>query len=468
MTSSHDSPSVNPSLSSDAEVPDVTEVVDTLVKRLRAVRATYERQVQAETALAAEREDIDTARKELADRNVELRGLRQEIASQGEAMERTDAEASRRRAALAKLELDIQQRTADVGSRERQALDKQSALRDERDQLESLKEEVAEDRANLIRRASDLEQREAEISRRAAEAISGEDQAHNRQLLAQYEEERRNLEPKIKEIEASAERTKQELEGRLAELVSRAEQREQEFTDKLSKQESLAGRLRNQLQITTSRFRKELAEREIDNTPVIPTFSERVDSPVAQRVGLWLAWLTAVAFLGLGALRLMVYGETAPMPVFFGLAFGALYFGAHSVGRKLFYPPAIAVGVLGTTAGLWLPAWIGACELAAVTWDVPLDALSPAVAANVPAAFAVLSACLVLGLAMLISTSSWSVAIYVAAASVIAAGLVMFPDPTGALRYVAALLWIMLVGTALSQWGVSLSEKRATGRVQLA
>lgn len=468
MTTPHESHSMNPATASDASDPDVTEVVDTLVDRLRAVRATYERQVNAETALAAEREEIDVARRELADRNMELRGLRQEIASQGEAMERTDAQASRRRAALAKLELDIQQRTEDVGSRERQAAEKQKALREERDQLETLKSQVEEDRANLIRRASDLEQREAELTRRAAEAISGEDQAHNRQLLAQYEEERRNLEPKIKEIEASAERTRKELEGRLAELVAQAEQREQEFADKLSKQESLAGRLRNQLQTTTARFRKELAEREIDNTPVMPTFSERVDSPVARRVGLWLAWLTALAFLGLGALRLMVYHESAPMPVLFGLAFGALYFGAHSVGRKLFYPPAVAVGVLGTTAGWWLPAWISACELAATTWDVPLEGLSSAVAANVPVAFAVLSACFVLGLAMLISTNSWAVAIYVTTASVIAAGLVMFPDPTGALRYVAALLWIMLVGTALSQWGMALSEKRATGSVRLA
>ncbi len=467
MTLPNELPSTNPELLSATEGPDVTEVVDTLVNRLRSVRATYERQVAAETDLASERDQIGTARDELAKRQEELVALRHEMASQGEAIERNSAEAERRRTALAKLEHDIQQRTADVANRERDASQKQNALREERKQLEQLKAEVDESRRNLVRRASELEQREADLSRQAAEAISGEDQAHNRQLLQQYEAERRALEPKIKEIEATAQKTQRELESKLAEILKQGEQREKELAAKLEEQESLAGRLRTQLQTTSTRHRRELAQQQAAAAKKVeprPNFVQRVDGPAGRRVAVWLSWGAAIAFLGIGAMKLSM-GDSGPMAMLFGLSFGAIYFGSQSLGRRLFFPPAIAVGLLGTTAGMWFPAWASTCELAATTWDIPLDSLPPAVAANVPLAFAVLSACLVMGLALLICTASWSVAMFVTLASVVVAGLVMFPDPSGAMRYVAALLWLTLVGTALSQWGMAEGDK-TSGKIK--
>lgn len=444
---------------------DVTDVVDAIVDRLRNVRSTYARQVQAETDLAAEKAQVEQARRELAERQAEMESLKREIASKGEEVQRTGAQAEQRRAALAKLELDIQQRTADLGSREREMHTKQAALREERDRLEMLKSEVEEDRRNLVRRAAELERREADLTRQAAEALSGEDQAHTRQQLERYESERKALESKIREIELNAERAQKELDERLAEMRRQAEQREAELSGKLREQEEVAGRLRSQLSLTSARRAREQAEQVEQTRPAKPrpSFMERVDSPLAQRVGLWMAWSTALAFLTIGAIRLIAFSEVGPLSFLFGLAFGALYFGAHAVARRLFYPPALAVGVMGTTAGLWFPAWAKTCSLAAMTWEVPLDSLPPSVAAQVPIAFAVISACFVMSFAMLICTGSWAIFGFVVSAGAIAAGLVLFPDPSGAMLFVAALLWLTLVATALSQWGMKLAEERMPG-----
>ena len=460
MNAPRDLPSMPEPTSFDHTGDDVTDVVDAIVDRLRNVRSTYARQVQAETDIAAERSQIEQARKELADRQAEMERLKHEIASRGEEMQRSGAEADRRRSALAKLELDIQQRTADVGSREREMQAKQALLREERKRLEDLKAEVEEDRRNLVRRASELEIREAELTRQAAEALSGEDHAHTRQQIERYENERKALEAKLCAIETNAERAQKELDQRLNELREKSEHREAELADKLRAQEEVAGRLRSQLTMTSARREREQAEASAVPAKPRPSFAQRVDSPMAQRVGLWLAWATAVTFLGIGALRLMAFGESGPLAVLFGLAFGAVYYGAHSVARRLFYPPAIAVGAIGTTAGLWFPTWAESCRVAAITWDMPLDSLPASVAAQMPTSFAVLSAALMMALAMLICTGSWSIFGFVAAAGFVAGGLVLFPDPSGAMQFVAALLWLTFVATALSQWGMKHAELR--------
>lgn len=447
----------------------VTEVVASIESRLREVRATYARQVQAETDLATERARITQARDELSDRQRRLEQMRQELAQRGEEVERTGFEAERRRAALVRLEEDVQRRTAEVAAQERQAKAKADELQAELARLDALRTQVEQDRRDIMQRALDLEKREAELTRRAAKAPTKEDDAKRKKDLERAEAERKALQSKLRDIEGVAAQAQRDAEAKVRDAERRAQAaleqaeheaklRESDLAARLKEQESITRTLRDQLAGAMRKVRSPW-QQEADHAESRVPIRQRLDSMPARRAAIWMTWLTIITFVIVGTGTLLSKGDPLTAYAFFGLAFGAAFFGAHAVARRLLYPPAIAIGAIVTTSGFWFPVWAGACRTAFATWDLPLDALPAGMVGQAPLAFAALFAGVVLAIGTLSCTGSLGVFAYFLVASIVAAAMLLFPDSSGALPLGAALLWLILVAASLSQWAMRLIEQ---------
>ncbi len=447
----------------------VTEVVATIESRLREVRATYARQVQAETDLASERAKIEAAKAELAQRNSQLDSMRHDMEAKGEQIARSGAQAQRRQEALAKLEAEVRKRTKEVADFEARAQTRLESIQSEHKRLEDLRAQVESDRKDLMKQASELEKREAELGKRAADKLTRQEEAKRKKQLARAEADRKSLQGKIKEIEALAEQSRKDAEERvqrveqfakeqLEKARAEAKEREQELAARLKEQESITSTLRDQLQGAMRRVRSPWMQQADEEQQARVPLSERIDGPHARRAAVWMTWLTLIAFTLLGTTTLIAGKEPIAAYAFFGLAFGAAFYGSHAVARRLMFPPSIAIGAIGTTAGFWLPTWVGACRHAFATWDLPLDWMPGTMAEQAPFTFAVLTAGVVVAIATLSCTGSASVFAYFLVASIVAGGMTLFPDPYGAIYLGAALMWLILVSAALSQWAIRQRE----------
>ncbi len=309
-------------------------------------------------------------------------------------------------------------------------------------------------------------QQEAEraaLEQREAEAAERERQLTER--ARRIAELTRELEERRAALEAERQTAVSELEAARAELASaRARAAETAADGQAAPGEAERAEARcSELEEECERLRKRIEEMR-DDPYRQQAEREEARARRAARQARWsssmrscalaLIWMSLAGLVAHAGWIGLTYTSPEQAAMSLGLGFAAVFFGAMTVARRLLDPPALAIGALGATFGVWFPEWVGAIELAIQTWSLPLGGLPEAVIPMIPISFAVATTSLAMAVALFALTGSGTVLLLAAFGAVACSLLTIMPDRSGVTVFGAAVLWNALVATGLTRWAV--------------
>ncbi|MCW5776804.1 MAG: hypothetical protein KIS87_10225 [Phycisphaeraceae bacterium] len=310
------------------------------------------------------------------------------------------------------------------------------------------------------------EQQEAE---RAALAQREAEAAERERLLAErarrIAELTRELEERRAALDAERETAVMELEAARADLASaRARAAETAADVRAAPGEAERAEARCvELEEECERLRKRIEEMrddpyrqqaERDEARARRASRQARWSSAMRSCALALIWMSLAGLVAHAGWIGLTYSSPEQAAMSLGLGFAAVFFGAMTVARRLLDPPALAIGALGATFGIWFPEWVGAIELAIQTWSLPLGGLPEAVIPMIPISFAVATSSLAMAVALFALTGSGTVLLLASFAAAACSLLAIMPDRSGVTVFGAAVLWNALIATGLTRWAI--------------
>lgn len=321
-----------------------------------------------------------------------------------------------------------------------------------------------EGRLDEVRRIHERQEAErAALEQREAEAAERERQLAER--AKRIAELTRELEERRAALDAERQTAVTELEAARADLASARARAAETAADgqaapgeaeraeaRCTELEEECERLRNRIEEMRDDPYRQQAEREEVRSR---RAARQVRWSAAMRsCALALIWMSLAALVAHAGWIGLTYSSPEQAAMSLGLGFAAVFFGAMTVARRLLDPPALAIGALGATFGIWFPEWVGAIELAIQTWSLPLGGLPEAVIPMIPVSFAVATTALAMAVALFALTGSGTVLLLAAFGAVACALLAIMPDRSGVTVFGAAVLWNALIATGLTRWAV--------------
>lgn len=321
-----------------------------------------------------------------------------------------------------------------------------------------------EGRLEEVRRIHERQEAErAALEQREAEAAERERQLAER--AKRIAELTRELEERRAALDAERQTAVAELEAARADLASaRARAAETAADGQAAPGEAERAEARcSELEEECERLRKRIEEMR-DDPYRQQAEREEARSRRAARQMRWstamrscalaLIWMSLAGLVAHAGWIGLTYASPEQAAMSLGLGFAAVFFGAMTVARRLLDPPALAIGALGATFGIWFPEWVGAIELAIQTWSLPLGGLPEAVIPMIPVSFAVATTALAMAVALFALTGSGTVLLLAAFGAMACSLLAIMPDRSGVTVFGAAVLWNALIATGLTRWAV--------------
>ncbi len=411
---------------------DLLDMISSLEARLGDVRELHQEQQDLEDELDRLRADLEARQAEMEEREQLLSESSIEIRSEREAVE-----AQRR--ALAEQQSAMERRRAELEAKEREITDRFSNVDEMRAKLEAAEAALRTERERREREAEQFRLEQAELAQREAE-------------LAAHARAQGQSSPEITELAAQLAEA-QKLAHQRAEEAERRSHEAQQRTLELEKRcKELAGEcdvVRKELQ--GSRQRVQEVERNLPARIYRNQVKRQRGVRVRRAIASTLTWVCVALTLGSAGLAAM-QGDAVQVPVLLGLAFAAYFFGSHGIAGKLFDPPAIVIGLIGTSFGWWFPLWLRAVEQALTTWSLPVGTLPEAVAAQLPLGIGLATAGLTITVGLFALTWSGGLLVQVGFVSLLAGALAMFPDDSGFALGAAAIIWHAVTGSGLARW----------------
>lgn len=421
---------------------DLLDMISSLEERLGDVRELHQERQDLEDELEQMRADLEARESEVEQREQLLRDSSTEIVAEKDAVQserdrvRQEMEAvERRRAELEAKEREVGEQFAGVDQMRAQLEAAEAALRAERERREAEAEAFRREQQELAKREQELASEVEEKGGGSPEIAA---------LAAQ-----------LAEAQKLANQRAEEAEKRAAEALERTQQLESRCRD-------LAGEcnvVRKELEGSRAEVRR--AEVEIPKQIIQRQLQRRNVDRLRRSIVTCATWLAVAIIMG-AAMFSNTAGAFGDTVLMLGFAFAAYFFGSHAIAGRLFDPPAIAIGVIGGSFGWWYPLWHGAVEQAMVTWSLPTAGLGEAVAAQLPVALALMTACLAITVGAFALTWSGTLLFQMGFVSVLVGGLAMFPDGTGFALGAAAVAWHAVTGTGLTRWASRVAPQPPT------
>jgi chemotaxis protein histidine kinase CheA len=411
---------------------DLLDMISSLEARLGDVRELHQEQQDLEDELDKLRADLEARQAEMEEReqllsesSIEIRSEREAVETQRRQLSEQQAAMERRRAELEAKEREITDRFSNVDEMQAKLEAAESALRAEREKREREAEKFRLEQAELA-------QREAELAAHAR--AQGRSSPEIAELAAQLAEAQKLAHQRAEEAEkrsSEAQRRTLELEKRCKDLAGECE---------IVRKELHGSRQR------VSEVERELPARIYRHQARVQR-GDRVRRAIASM----LTWICVAVTLGAAAYS-ATNGETLQVPILLGLAFAAYFFGSHGIAGKLFDPPVMVIGLIGTSFGWWFPLWLRAVEQALSTWSLPVQGLPASVAIQLPLGLGLATAGLTITVGLFALTWSGKLLVQVGFVSILAGGLAMFPDDSGFALGAAAIIWHAVTGSGLARW----------------
>ncbi|MBK7403958.1 MAG: hypothetical protein IPJ41_04835 [Phycisphaerales bacterium] len=411
---------------------DLLDMISSLEARLGDVRELHREHQGLESELDELRNELEARQCDLDEREQLLRESSTEVRSERRHIE------EERREILAEQEA-IERRRAELEAKEHEVAARFSSVDDMRAKLEAAEAALKAEREKREKEAEAFRREQAELAKReeelAAHAATAGDQSQE-----------------IKDLAAQLAEAHKIAMARTLEAEKRAGEANQRALDMERRCRELAGEcdvVRRELQGSREQVRKlelELPKRIYQHQ----TRLERGDR-VRRGIATGATWI-CVAFTMAAAGMFGFQGAAAQAALMLGLAFAAYFYGSQAIAGRLLDPPAIVIGLIGATFGLWFPMWTNAVTQALTTWSLPTGGLPDAVASQLPLAVSVATAGLTMTVGVFALTWSGGLLFQVGAVSLLAGGLAMFPDTSGFALGAAALLWSAVTGAGLARW----------------
>jgi hypothetical protein len=416
-----------------APVPDLMDVIAEIERRVG--------QLQSVELEAGDPESIERERQEglaeLANRQHELRRRETEQAELAARMANQRDEVARLAAELASREAGLASREGEVDSRAGQIEEMKGSLESARAELEAQKKaskQLAEAQDREQRRLKEykefLAQREKEI----------EDQAEaQRKMRRELAELAQKLAAAEKENTASAAKTADEraaAQARIAELEGRCSSLEESCKILKTKREKLKSKPTEESASASAAVLKQ---------PMEIGASTRT-------IGFVILMMTT-AVLGASALA-MFQSQWSSMAIWgVGFAYLIPLLGCSMLRRRGLDFGLMLVALFAGLFGMWFAPWAGVIATALELWQLPLEVVPTAIAAQLPLAAAVLTACVAASIATGLATDDFEVmfrGLFVSAAT---GGVLLVPDDGSRMIVVAAAaVWVLLHTALLTRW----------------
>jgi uncharacterized protein YhaN len=416
----------------DTSEDDLLDMISSLEARLGDVRELHQEQQDLEDELDQLRAQLEARQAEIEEReallnesSTEIRSERQAVEAERQALLEQQEAVERRRRELEAKEQEISSRFSNVDQMQAKLEAAEAALRAEREKREREAEQFRIEQAELARR-------EAELAAHAKE--QGQASPEIAQLASQLAEAQKIANQRAEE----AEKRSKEAHQRTLELELRCK--------------DLAGEcdiVRKELQ--GSREQVQIVEREMPQRILKQQMKLQRTGVARRAIVSTLSWICAALTMAAAGYCLL-NGDSAQATVMLGLAFATYFFGSQCIAGKLLDPPAVVIGLIGTSFGWWFPLWSRSVEQALATWSLPVQGLPEAVAAQLPLAVSLATASLTLTVGLFALTWSGGLLVQVGFVSLLAGGLAMFPDTSGFALGAGVVFWHAVTGSGLARW----------------
>lgn len=411
---------------------DLLDMISSLEAHLGDVRELHRERQDMETELDDLRAELDARRCELDEResllqesSTEVRSERKQIEQERLAVLAEQEAVERRRREIEAKEQEVSSRFSNVDEMRAKLEAAETALRAEREKREQEAEAFRREQAELATRESELA---------AHAATAGIDSQEIKDLAAQLAEAHKVAMARTMEADKRATEAQQralEMERRCKELSGECDI------------------VRKELQGSREQVRQaeqELPKRLYQQHAKIER-GDRVKRGVVTGAT-WICVALTMAAAGMSGLQ----GDASQAALMLGLAFAAYFFGSQAIAGRLLDPPAIVIGLIGASFGLWFPMWTNAVTEALATWSLPVEGLPEAVSAQLPLALSVATAGLTMTVGVFALTWSGNLLFQVGAVSIFAGALAMLPDQSGFALAAAAVVWTAVTGAGLARW----------------
>lgn len=411
---------------------DLLDMIASLEARLGDVRELHQEQQGLEDELDQLRADLEARQTELEEREQLLSESSTEIHSEREALE-----AERR--SLREQQEAMEQRRREIEAKEREVTDRFSNVDEMRAKLEAAEAALRAERQRREKEAEQFRLEQEELARREAE-------------LAAHAREKGGQSPEIAELAAQLAEAQKLANQRAEEAEKRSKEAQQRTLELENRCKELAGEcevVRKELQGSREQVRQ--VEREMPKRLVQYQARLQRGEHVRRAIANALTWICVTITMGAAAFTAL-YGNPMQAPIYMGLAFAAYFFGSHGVAGRLFDPPAIVIGLIGTSFGWWFPLWTNAVSQALTTWSLPTNGIPVAVAAQLPLGLSLATAGLTMAVGLFALTWSGALLVQVGFVSLLAGGLAMFPDQSNFALAAGAVIWQAVTGSGLARW----------------
>lgn len=424
-----------PSIGSIAPAPDLMDVIAEIERRVGQLQTVEIESADSETIERERRESLEelaTRQYELNQRETEQADLAARMASQREEVERLSA-------ALAERERGIASREGEVGAKAGQIEEMRGSLEAARAELASQQKaskQLAEAQEREQRRLKEykefLAQREQEIEEQA------EAQRKMRRELAELAQK---LSVAEKENKVSAVKTNEEREAakaRIAELESRCSSLEESCKSLKSKKD---------------KARPALMTEPAAMPMGVPVMVQSRDERATSRTAGFVLLLMTTLVLGVSVFAMMqpAFEHVAIWGV--GFAFLVPLIGCSIIRRRGVDFGLMMVAMFAGLFGLWFEPWSGVVATAIEVWHLPLEVVPAAIAAQLPLAAAVLTACVAASIATGLATDDFEVLFRGLLVSCATGGVLLVPDDGARMIVVAAgAIWVLLHTALLTKW----------------